>query len=417
MRPAWRLDERRARRLAGWALALGLLVRFAFSWHAFRSHAIATSNDQYETIALSLVHGQGYSLAPGVPTSKREPVFVLFIAAIYWLFGVHPWIVVFLQSPLSVLTGWILWKTARRLFDETTSLAVLVVFLFYPQFVYYCGYFFRETVLCLSFAVLLWASVDWPAALGDRRGDRGAWVGGLGATLFGLCNPATLPACALSGLLIWAVAPAGARLRRFALYTAPLVLFFGIWTARNWAVQGTFVPGETHGGEEFYRALIIPPGDQTDPALANKILESDSIFSQAGGMPEAARSTFLTRASFRWIAEHPRVYAGRVVEGVFKYWRLWPYRMPDYQFPYALLVALSLLSDGWIVPLGFLGLWLYRSRWRELAPFPASLFAMTAVYGAIHAVIRYRLPLMLGMILLSVATVSRLLGLEPARKG
>jgi hypothetical protein len=68
-------------------------------------------------------------------------------------------------------------------------------------------------------------------------------------------------------------------------------------------------------------------------------------------------------------------------------------------------VVLSLLSDGWIIPLGFLGLWRFRARWREAAAFPAALIAMTAVYGAVHAVIRYRLPLMGGMILLATAVL------------
>ena len=48
---------------------------------------------------------------------------------------------------------------------------------------------------------------------------------------------------------------------------------------------------------------------------------------------------------------------------------------------------------------------LFRSRWREVPALPAAVFALTFVYGAVHAVIRYRLPLMGGMILLSCAVV------------
>jgi hypothetical protein len=39
---------------------------------------------------------------------------------------------------------------------------------------------------------------------------------------------------------------------------------------------------------------------------------------------------------------------------------------------------------------------------------------MTFVYGAVHAVIRYRLPLMGGMILLACAVLSRLYSRIPA---
>jgi hypothetical protein len=115
----------------------------------------------------------------------------------------------------------------------------------------------------------------------------------------------------------------------------------------------------------------------------------------------------LNRASLRWIASHPALYARRAAAGVVKYWKPWPYRR-SYNHSYAALVLASLLTDGWIIPLGFVGLWLFRSRWREAPAFPAGILALTLVYGAVHAVIRYRLPLMGGMILLACAAAGRL---------
>ncbi len=401
------LDAARARRLAGGALALGLLLRFAYAWRGFTSHYLPTSSDGYETIALSLVHGGGYALVPGHPTSFREPSFPFFIAAVYALFGVRPWLVVFLQCLLSAATGWLLWRTGRRLFGERAALAALAVFLLYPQSVYYCAYFFRETWLCFWFGVLLWSSADWSAPAGDPAGARAALLGGTAAAAYGMANSAVLPACALAGLLLWPSAPKGTRVRRFGLYLAPLLLAFSAWTARNWAVQGRFVAGSTHGGEEFLQALIVPPDELGTPRQL-EIVAASPDFAAARGLPEAARNDLLMKAAFRWIGAHPGTFLSRAVAGVAKYWRPWPYRR-HYQYPYALLVALSLLSDAWIIPLGFLGLWLFRSRWRELPVLPASVLAMTGVYGAVHAVIRYRLPLMGGMILLACAAADRLI--------
>ncbi|MDE2510154.1 MAG: glycosyltransferase family 39 protein, partial [Elusimicrobia bacterium] len=399
------LDSRRAGRLAALILGAGLLLRFAYAWRG--AHALPTSNDQYETIALSVVEHGEYAVIPGVPTSGREPVYPLFIAGLYKVFGERPSVVIFVQCVLSMLTGYFLWLTGRRLFDERLALAALAVYMLYPQSVYYCAYFFRETLLCFGFGVLLWSSLDWGAAPGDPGGDRSALIGGLSASVFGIGNSAVLPACALSGLLIWAVAPAKSRARRFFLYTAPLVLFFAAWTGRNWAVQGRFIAGSTHGGEEFYRALVVPPEYQTTNRVA-EFAKTVPIFAEAELLPEADRNTLMTKAAFAWIGAHRAKFAARIFEGVVKFWRLWPYKMATYQHSYALLVLASLLSDGWIIPLGLLGLWLFRDRWREIPVLPASVFGLTVVYGTVHAVIRYRLPLMQGLILLACAAISRL---------
>lgn len=386
-------------------LALGLLLRFAYAWHGYRAHYLPTSSDGYETIALNLIERGEYSVEPGRPTSMREPSFPLFIAAVYEVAGERPAVVIFLHCLLSVATGWLLWLTGRRLFGEGVGLAALLVFMLYPQSVYYCAYFFRETWLCFWFGVLLWSSLDWSAAPDHPAGNRAAALGGLAATAFGMGNSAVLPACALSGLLIWSAAPKKSRLKRFFLYTAPLVLAFGAWTARNWAVQGRFIAGSTHGGEEFYRALLVPPEEQNGPRVV-EILTADALYAEVGALPEAERNDRFMKASFRWIKEHPGTFGSRVLAGVVKFWKLWPYKMDTYQHSYALLVLASLLSDGWIIPLGLFGLWLFRGRFRELPVLPASVFALTFVYGAVHAVIRYRLPLMGGMILLACAVIS-----------
>lgn len=386
-------------RLTAVVLALGLALRFAYAWHGHRARYLPTSSDGYETIALSLLDRGEYAMEPGRPTSLREPSYPLLIAGVYVVAGRRPGVVIFLHCLLSTATGWLLWMSGRRLFGEKTAVAALAVFMLYPQSIYYCAYFFRETWLCFLFAVLLWASLDWKAAADDPAGERGAILGGLAAAAFGLANSAVLPACALSGLGLWQAAPARARARRAACFFTPLVLAFGAWTARNWAVHGRFVAGSTHGGEEFLQALVVPPGD-LGTARQGEIVRATPIFSAADGLPEAARNDALTKAAFRWIAGHPGTFASRTLAGFAKFWRLWPYRR-GYHHSYGLLVLASLLSDAWIIPLGFVGLWRCRSRWREAPAFPAAAFAMTLVYGAVHAVIRYRLPLMGGMILLA----------------
>jgi 4-amino-4-deoxy-L-arabinose transferase-like glycosyltransferase len=409
------LDPRRARRLAAAALGLGLALRFAYARHGFAAGYLPTSSDGYETIAQSLLHRGEYALEPGKPTSLREPSFPLYITAVYFVFGEHAGVVIFLNCVLSALTGFLLWRTGRRLFGETVALAALCVLMLHPQSIYYCAYFFRETWLCFWFAVLLWSSLEWSLPEKNPDGGRSALIGGLAAAVFGLANSAVLPACAFAGAALWLCAPPRARARRAVLYFAPLILAFGAWTARNWSVQGRFVAGSTHGGEEFYQALVVPPEDLGTPRQS-EILAASTTYQDAVRLPEAEANAALMRASLGWIAEHPALYASRALAGFVKYWRPWPYRR-GYQHSYALLVLASLLSDAWIIPLGFFGLWRFRARWREAPAFPSAVLAMTGVYGAVHAVIRYRLPLMAGMILLACAAAASLLAPAARARG
>lgn len=396
-----RIDPRRAV-LAGIAVALALRVGYAA--HAWRN--IPTSSDDYETIALSLLERGEYSTAPGTPTAIREPVYPLLIAAAYAPFGRRPWIVLALQVLLGVATCLVAQRLALRLFDKRVGLAVLWVCALHPQLIYYTAYFFRDTLLAFLFSVLCLASVDWSAAAGDPRGDAAAKEGGWTAAALGLANSAHLPAVALAGAALWLVAPKPVRRRRALYYFAPLLLAFGLWSLRNWRAFGAFVPGSTHGGPEFYQALVVPPADLGTPRQT-EILSADPDWLAAEPLGELAQSQVLTKAAFRWIGTHPGLYLSRAVAGFAKFWRPWPYKRA-YPHSYALLLAASLLSDAWIVPLGLFGLWMCRRRWRQAPAVWTGALGLTAVYGAVHAVIRYRLPLVPPMIVFAVAAAANM---------
>lgn len=346
-------------------------------------------------------------MIPGESTSIREPVFPLLIAAVYKLAGPRPVLIIVLQCLLGAATGFLVWLIGRRLFDERVALGALAIWAAYPQSVFYSAYFFRETVAAFLFTAFVLASTSW-------RDENEGWplASGALAAALALLNSTFLPAVALGGLAVFALAPSADRVRRALTYAAPVLLAFGLWTARNWSVHGAFVPGSTHGGEEFYQALIVPPEDLGTPRQT-EIVTNDIIYRESEALPEAERSGRLTVAGLRWIAAHPWIFASRAIAGVFKFWRLWPYKRA-YPHSYALLLLACLLSDAWIVPLGLWGLWRFRSAWLRAPALLLGVASLTAVYGAIHAVIRYRLPLMACVALSAAAVIAARF---PAKRG
>jgi 4-amino-4-deoxy-L-arabinose transferase-like glycosyltransferase len=384
-------------------LALALALRAGYAVHGHRGGSIPTSSDQYETIALNLLGGHGYAIEPGRPTAQREPVYPLLIAAVYAPFGRVPALVIALQCLLGVGTCWLVYLAARRLFGEDSAVLALALCAVYPQAVYYSAYFFRESLLSFSFAVLFYSSSFWSSR---EPSVRPILYGAFAALALGLSNSAHLPALALAAAALALCAPRELRWRRLALFSLPLLLGFVLWSARNHAAFGRFIAGSTHGGEEFYQALIVPPED-LGTARQTEILAGDRVFQETLSLPEDARNAALTRASFAWIAEHPGIYAGRAAAGLLKFWKPWPYKR-SYNHGYGTLLAASLASDAWLIPLGFWALWRRRRDWAAAPALWAGVIGLTLVYGAVHAVIRYRLPLMAPLCAFAAAELLRL---------
>ncbi len=387
------------------ALALGLVLRLGYACHAQSKGYIPTSSEGYETIALNLISGGGYSYEFGKPTSHREPGYPLFIAGVYKAVGRAPWAILLLQCLLSTATAGAAFLIGRRLFDARAGVLAAAAYALYPQAIYYSGYYFRETLSAFIVTMLVWASTHWRKE--ENAGDLAALGAGAFAMAAGLTNSGLMPAAVFCGLGLLR------QPRRLALYAAPVLLGCGLWTTRNALVQGQLVLGSTHGGEEFYQALIVPPED-LGTSRQTEILAADPEFKAAGGADEGARNSALTRASLRWIAAHPALYASRAAAGLVKFWRLWPYAR-KYDHPYAAIAAASLMSDGWLVPLGLFGLLAFRRKFRDAPAAWIAILSTWLLYGLVHAVIRYRQPLMPIISVFAAAAGLRLLGAIRAR--
>ncbi len=382
-------------RLLGLALLLGFGLRAGYSSYAVLSGKSNPSNDEYETIARSLVETGRYEWN-GRPTAAREPGFPLFIAALYAVFGLHPLAVTLTLSVLGALTALLLRAVAARAYGEDAGDAAFLIALFYPYFIFYTGYFYRETLLCFLLAATFYAL----SLLEERpTTERGAWAGafiGLSAVSFS----SLLPSCVLLAFYAaWRVRARAAKGAALLLLLAALPS--SLWSARNYAVFGRFIPGSTLGGFNLYTNLIVPDDARglrreldikyADPTW-RRIDAMSSLMDDDGRQQEAYFA-----AGKAWILARPGEYALRTVRQVIKLWRPYPYKR-DYQHPYWLIVLLSLLSDGWLIPAGVWGLWLARRAAPDARYFALLIVSATGVYGLLSAIVRYRLPLMVPLI-------------------
>lgn len=386
------------------ALVLGFGLRAGYSSYVILKGVSVPYMDHYESVAKRLVESGRYEWAPNRPTAAREPGFPLFIAALYAVFGFQPLAVTLAFSALGVLTALLLRAAAAKTFGEDAGDWALLLALFYPYFVFYTGYFYRETLLCFLLSAVFYALVRLEEKPGlERAAAAGALIGASAVSFSSL-----LPSCAL--LALYAAWRQARRARRAALLLLLLAaLPSALWTARNHAVFGRFIPGSTLGGFNFYTYLIVPDDARGLPR-ENEIKYADPTWLRIDAMgslmdDDGSQQAAYMAAAKDWIKAHPGAYAERIVRQVVKLWRPYPYNR-DYQHSYGLIVLVSLLSDGWLIPLGFWALW-RRRRDGPLTRYHA-LFVLsaTAVYALLSAIVRYRLPLMVPLLTCAAAELA-----------
>jgi hypothetical protein len=192
----------------------------------------------------------------------------------------------------------------------------------------------------------------------------------------------------------------------YALFFAGL---YSLWPLRNYKVFHTFVMGTTSaGGTVFYVNQLVPSEVGGLPE-EHEILDRDPVMNEGGHIADpAAREKFFWKAGVSRIKEDPARYAKLVCKRFFlDAWRVTP-RPRSYEHSFRLLWWIGLLTDGWIVPLGLLGLLFWRYKPPEALFVPAFIASVNLVYAMMFFILRYRIPVMPWLILLASLSIVRL---------
>jgi 4-amino-4-deoxy-L-arabinose transferase-like glycosyltransferase len=92
---------------------------------------------QYDALAESIRQGQGYTWYGGIPTAFRAPVYPLFLALVYSLFGQDFLAVRIIQAVIGAFLPLMVFFLGRRVFDRRVAGIASWVMVFYPLFLLY----------------------------------------------------------------------------------------------------------------------------------------------------------------------------------------------------------------------------------------------------------------------------------------
>ena len=368
--------------------------------------------DVYSDIAVNLARGHGFvAEAGGEPIIWRAPLYPVFLAAVYALFGEHNETGVFLaQSVLDSLTAVLIFYMGTRLFGETVGFVSAVTFALHPLSAYYSLRFLSEPLFTLAFTAVI---ASWIAAATSRRIIAYMTVGALIA-LASLVKPIALglwPLLATCALYQLREEPVRALFATTALTVACLIAL-SPWALRNYRVTGELVAVATGGGYALWlgnqmvsegkedwevdevtraylferRGAVITGTERADQALAS-VANYPSIRSATQPVHiSVSEDHAFFLAAWREMSSHPFDTALLTVRKLFRFWfRIF---LPDNRWAQSYIVLFQTLFLG-VAVLGML-----EAKRQGITVFALILpvLFLAAVHAMTFSTIRYSIP-------------------------
>ncbi|MBI5882299.1 MAG: glycosyltransferase family 39 protein [Elusimicrobia bacterium] len=368
-------------------LAVALVLRFGFAAYSFDGKQIFGSFYDYERLGLNLLAHGMYTITPPTPTAIREPGYPLFIAGLYALPGHSPWALLAGQSVLSAATVYLVYLLGVLVFDRRVGRLAFWMACFYPYFIYYAAFIFRETLLAFLASAAFFLLARYGSA------PAGAVGGGI-AGFMCLANTATGPLTAAMGAFLAFGAGRPRRWKGFLAFSLVAAGMLGAWVIRNAVVMRAFVPTSTCLGVEMYTSFTVPyeiRGTDAQNAILGRPGD-DTEYQRFALLPEVESNRAFRDASLKMAWDRPMWFAKDCVGRFFGIWRIVP-RDRAYTHNTSMVRLLALGSDGWLLPLAVCGLILGWGRpWvRWMGAF---LLVLTLSFSISQAVIRYRVTVM-----------------------
>ncbi len=176
----------------------------------------------------------------------RPPLYGLFLAGMYEMFGPVPVLVRIVQAVMSTLTCYLIYILGRKMGNIWVGLTAAGLFAIYPLFVFFSAVLMAETLLVfLTTASFVCCVQFWHKSTCTRAMALGGIVG-----LSALCKPVLLPWLPVVLFFWWRKSPLNRvqKASRAAVVAVVLGSVMLPWTARNYALSGTFVPVSTNLG-------------------------------------------------------------------------------------------------------------------------------------------------------------------------
>ncbi|HPC29531.1 MAG TPA: glycosyltransferase family 39 protein [bacterium] len=365
---------------------LALILRIGFI--STLDNTVDVWGDWWDELGWKLATGQGYwvnnpyfSDGP-VYYSWRSPVFPLFLAGVYKLFG-HSFLAAKIcLAIVSSITCLLLFSLSKCFMSERNSIIVALLYAVYPASIFWTGYLAPETLtvflltLGIYFAVIsFYKRVIFSVITGVVFGIAVLCR----STIIVLIPLVPIAYCILSGKK---------ALKKCLGFLLGLIVLVP-WGIRNWMIHHSFVLVSTEGGVVFYIA-----NNEYSLSQESGFYHAENI-GEFRNLSEVETDKKFYRMAFDFIKKHPLTYLKLVWDRFIRLWRFYPHTISGPGKNYNIIHQLiSLLSEAPLIIFGFCGMLISLKRWRYFFIFYSIVIVYSGALILIRTTIRYRLPLM-----------------------
>jgi 4-amino-4-deoxy-L-arabinose transferase-like glycosyltransferase len=207
----------------------------------------------YDRIARSLMAGGGYGEVPNEPSAFWPPLYPVFLAGLYGVFGHELMLARIVNAAIGALVPVLVFLIGMRLFDRRVALLAALGATAYPLLIVLGAWAIPDGPYIVFVCLILLTMIE----IQSRPRVQMYVVLGVLLGLAYLLKPVTaffLPFLIPWFLLSLTTVTIGQRWKAGIITAMVLVLVLAPWTIRNYTVLGSPIVGSSNGGYTFYGA-------------------------------------------------------------------------------------------------------------------------------------------------------------------
>jgi len=398
-------------------LVIALVARLVFCFGVAGIHSELRGDQlNYQNIARRLVQGSGFAMEDGTPSAARPPLYPMFLAGVYQVFGIRPEAGKITQVLLGVVMVLLVYAIAKRLFSDTVAMLAALLAAINPSMIFISGYLLSEnlySLFLLAFILLL---------VGQQKSAHPSYarvvLGGFLLGQAGLTRPCGLVFATGAAVVLILLAPVNLkRLTRAGVLLLVLVLTIFPWTLRNYLRLGAWVPLSTNGGLTFYMSNCERVFDL--PRYRGTIVPLDEVgqaeIKKAGNEIECDRLGW--RMGMTFLKENWRRIPTLVSWKFLRFWRIrsgvtgpWWWDSSSTLGALANRIDHGLGFNVIVVPLFLIGLAITSKRYKDMALLYTLILAHVAVALVFFGSLRARVPVEPAISIFASAALVKIVG-------
>ncbi len=248
-------------------LLLALLIRLIIVINISIEPINGGDSFQYDQLALSVKNGDGFSFL-GEASALRAPVYPLFLALIYKIFGHNYLVVMILQSFIELLTIIIVYKMIFENFGKRRAILSLILFCFHPGIIIYTSRILTETLFTLFLSLAFYYLMKAHKSLSLKYSVFSGFI-------FGICVLTKPTPIGLIGFLFLSIIFMNEKIKRakvFIIFSLISILTIMPWSMRNYFKMNeiTLISNSSFGHMMFigsYKPWDLEPKGWDNPPL------------------------------------------------------------------------------------------------------------------------------------------------------